>query len=180
MGPRHTEGRSDSRQDRQETARGMSVGRTAGEPGRAGRRSRGASTSVPGCGSRLGDGPCPGAMPQSLGPAAPGCHTHMWPPGATFPSEAQPPPTAWISVLDLPGEGAQWPGAQVKAPRLFSSQIPLEANDRVQREPRGSGPQLPTPTHCVCRGGTRVATDPSPPREGRPPVSLEGLLPPGR
>ena len=85
--------------------------------------------------------------------------------------------TAWISVLDLSGEGAQRPGAQVKAPCLFPSQIPLEANDRVQREPRGSGPQLPTPTHCVCRGRTRVAADPSPlhlPSVGGAPTCLPG------
>lgn len=131
----------------------------------------------PDVGPVWGTVPVLGLRPQSLGPAAPGCHTHMWPPGATFPAEAQPPPTAWISVLDLPGEGAQRPGAQVKASRLFPSQIPLEVNGRVQREPRGSGPQLPTPTHCVCRGGTQVAADPSPPHlpsAGGAPTCLPG------
>lgn len=169
--------RSDSRQYRQGTARRVSVGRTAGEPGRAGPSVPGGRPPpCPDAGRVWGKVPVLGLRPQSVGPAVPGCHTHMWPPGAT-PAEAQPPPTAWISVLDLPGEGAQRPSAQVKAPRLFPSQIPLEANDGVQREPRGSDPQLPTPTHSVCRGGTRMATDPSPPHlpsVGGAPTCLPG------
>lgn len=112
-------------------------------------------------------GPCPGALrSQPLGPAVPGCHTHMWPPGATFPVEAGPP-TAWIWVLAclrvLSGPGPRYVCGRALA---RSCPHPLCV---PWWSPAGRRPQ---PSSAPGFGGYVLG-------EGHPPVSLEGRLAPG-
>lgn len=76
VGLSHREGRSHSAQTADSTVRGLPGacpwGGQRENQAEPGRRSRGASTSLPGCGSRLGEGPCPGAASPVCGSRCPG------------------------------------------------------------------------------------------------------------